>query len=105
MKIFPMFSQLPLLLCVYHSVCVDPLMSVSQASYSHRRSLAFDSVSSLGQIQGAHLGEVKCKKRKEDKHPVECSEGCINPTRHRLAERDYAVGCQHVEVITFHLPD
>lgn len=65
MKICPMFSQLPLLLCVYHSVCVDPLMSVSQASYSHRRSLAFDSVSSLGQIQGAHSGEVKCKKKEK----------------------------------------
>lgn len=22
-----------------------------------------------------------------------------------FAERDYAVGCQHVEAITFHLPD
>lgn len=40
-KISHMFSLLPLLPCLFHSVCADPLMSVSQALCSHRRSLAF----------------------------------------------------------------
>lgn len=81
-----MFSLLPLSLCLFHSFCVDPLMSVSQASYGHRRSLAFHCLFS-GPETGGSLREVKCKtwkekkmtKMKKRKRQVECSEGCINP--------------------------
>lgn len=76
-----MFSLLPLSPCLFHSFCVDPLMSVSQASYGHRRSLAFHCLFS-GPETGGSLREVKCKtwkKKKKNKWQVECSEGCINP--------------------------
>lgn len=62
-KISHMFSLLPLFPCLFHSVCVDPLMPVSQASYSHRRSLAFDCLFSGPDTGGSHR-EVKCKKKK-----------------------------------------
>lgn len=79
-KISHMFSLSPLSPCLFHSVCVDPLMSVSQASYSHRRSLAFDCLFS-GPDTGGSLREVKCNKEEEEeeKKEVDYSEGCINP--------------------------
>lgn len=75
-KISHMFSPSPLFLRLSHSVCADPLMSVSQVSCSHRRSLAFDCLFFSGPDTGGSLREVKCERRREKKKKtVECSEG------------------------------
>lgn len=80
-KISHMFSPLPFSRCLFHSVCADPLMSVRQASYGHRRSLAFDCLFS-GPDTGGSLREVKCKKEEEKKKRKTASwmfKGCTNP--------------------------
>lgn len=86
------------MLPLFPSICVDPLMSVSQASYGHRRSLAFDCLFS-GPDTGGSLREVKCKKE-EKIQQSECLKGCINP-HGTVSQREI----MQLVVITFHLPD
>lgn len=95
-KISHMFSLSPLSPCLFHSVCADPLMSVSQASYGHHGSLAFDCLFS-GPDSGGSLRDVK---RKKIKPASWMFRGMLESTK-----RNYAVGCQRADVITFHLPD
>lgn len=52
--------------CLLPAVCVHPLMSVSQASYGHHRSLAFDCLFS-GPDTGGSFGEKKCKRGEKQK--------------------------------------
>lgn len=67
-KISHMLLLLPLSPCLFHSVCVDPLMSVSQASYGHHRRLAFDLSLLWARYRGAHSGKrnICLKKKKRD---------------------------------------